>query len=330
MYRWQFVLFCSAAFLCCGSPSISDHSDSEHNGNAEGEKTRSKQASEMLVPRYSTTALMCEPVFTGASGTAKWLRNGVTVATVTSSSNAILHNRTYHSDQPVPDVGFLIITNISISDEGEYWCRRDDTAQEGDLVRIVVAYVDQFPFETKPMFHPSIPNLGQRVVANCPPTRAVPTPSVSWMLNGEPIDMSSSRIEVSVNGTLLIRRFMPQDVGVYECIVSNFAGRTTAKIFIDAQRLSDGRFHELFDTSIFANACHSVFRSGLLWFLVGCLATSCIVLLYLMCAMVLIRPGSRNRITLRPGLFLRYHPSLAPGFRKVVAPTPDIYGANRS
>lgn len=35
------------------------------------------------------------------------------------------------------------------------------------------------------------------------------------------------------NGTLLIRRFSPSDSGTYECVLTNFAGRTSAKLFID-------------------------------------------------------------------------------------------------
>ncbi|VDM29029.1 unnamed protein product, partial [Toxocara canis] len=158
------------------------------------------------------------------------------------ASNAVLHNRTYRSEQPVPDVGFLIITNISLDDEGEYWCRRDDTDQQGEVVKIVIAYVDQFARDSRPLFYPTRPSLGERVVAECPRTRAVPVPSITWILNGEPLDLSSRRIDVTANGTLAISHFMVQHIGLYECVVSNFAGRTSAKIFIDAKRLNDGTF----------------------------------------------------------------------------------------
>ncbi|VDK60840.1 unnamed protein product [Anisakis simplex] len=135
-----------------------------------------------LICRHSTTALMCEPIFTGNSGTAKWYRDGIEVANVTSSSNAVLLNRSYHSEQPVPDVGFLIITNISMGDQGEYWCRRDDTGQISESVRLVIAYVDQFPSDSRPVFKPARPSLGERVIAHCPPTRAIPSPTVTWIL----------------------------------------------------------------------------------------------------------------------------------------------------
>uniref|UniRef100_A0A914ZMB5 Ig-like domain-containing protein n=1 Tax=Parascaris univalens TaxID=6257 RepID=A0A914ZMB5_PARUN len=270
------------------------------------QRSRMKMANEMLVPRYSTTALMCEPVFTGNSGSAKWFHDGVVVANVTSTSNAVLHNRIYRSEQPVPDVGFLIITNISLDDEGEYWCRRDENGQEGDAVKIVIAYVDQFPHDSRPLFYPSRPSIGERVVAECPHTRAIPSPSITWFLNGETVDLSSRRVDVTSNGTLKISQFLIQDIGLYECMLSNFAGRTTAKVFVDAKRLKDGRFREVTDISIFTNACRGLFQNGILWFLIGCLATSCVVLFYLLCAMLFLRPGARNRITLQPTLFLRW------------------------
>lgn len=56
------------------------------------------------------------------------------------------------------------------------------------------------------------------------------------------MDLSSRRVDVTSNGTLKISQFLVQDIGLYECVLSNFAGRTTAKIFIDAKRLRDGRF----------------------------------------------------------------------------------------
>lgn len=52
--------------------------------------------------------------------------------------------------------------------------------------------------------------------------------------NGEAVDLSTKRIIQNSNGSLQIQQFLRQDIGVYECIVKNFAGRTSAKTYMDA------------------------------------------------------------------------------------------------
>lgn len=71
---------------------------------------------------------------------------------------------------------------IFSEDEGKYWCRRDDTRQEGEITNIRVAYVDDFPAGTVPIFKPIKPIIGDRVEATCPKVSAVPEPSVVWLL----------------------------------------------------------------------------------------------------------------------------------------------------
>lgn len=69
-------------------------------------------------------------------------------------------------------------------DEGDYWCRRIDDGQEGEVARIVVAYVEPFPNNSRPIFHPALPHFGQHVTAHCPRTKAVPSPTYTWFLVG--------------------------------------------------------------------------------------------------------------------------------------------------
>lgn len=52
--------------------------------------------------------------------------------------------------------------------------------------------------------------------------------------NGEAVDLSTKRIIQNSNGSLQIQQFLRQDIGVYECIVKNFAGRTSARTYMDA------------------------------------------------------------------------------------------------
>ncbi|VDN53335.1 unnamed protein product [Dracunculus medinensis] len=283
----------------------------------------------MLVPRYSTTALICDPIFTGLAGRAQWFHNGIIVANVTSTSNAILYDRQYNGEKAIPDVGFLIITNISLDDQGNYWCRREDTGQESDIVQLDVAYIDEFPNDTHLTFHPSSPNLGEQLIANCPKTTGIPPLYATWTLNGERIRFSPNRVDLLKNNSLIIKRFLLRDIGVYECKLSNFAGSTTAQGFIDLQKSNNdlSNASDQVDTSIFITSCRNFTHNGsITWFLIGCLATSFSVLVYLICAVLLIKPNSsRYRVLLQPASYLRSHPNLAPGFRKVISPLPDVY-----
>ncbi|VDN07115.1 unnamed protein product [Thelazia callipaeda] len=274
----------------------------------------------MLIPRSSTTALMCEPLFAGTSSKAQWFHDGIFVSNVSRTSNAILHNRTYVFEQTVPNVGFLIITNITLDDEGDYWCRADN-GEEGEISHIIIAYINSFPNYSKPIFYPPKAYLGQYLIATCPTTEAFPAPTLTWLLNGKAIDLSTRRIVQSFNGSLKILQILHQDIGLYECILTNFAGRTSAKAFLE---LTQQPVNEHFNGVLFTKACQNPFRSGFLWFLIGCFVTCCGVLLYLICAMALIRSGSRYKRSLYPSPLIHNYPNLAPGFRKVVVHASDM------
>uniref|UniRef100_A0A1I7XUE3 Ig-like domain-containing protein n=1 Tax=Heterorhabditis bacteriophora TaxID=37862 RepID=A0A1I7XUE3_HETBA len=257
----------------------------------------------MLLPIHSTTALMCEPVFSGDRSTAIWYRDGKEIATVTSDTNAVFENRNYSTDQPVPEVGFLIVNNISKADEGLFWCRHSVSFAAGEVFSLRVAFVDPIPPEGYIQVTPPYPSLGQPVQFHCPIPEAVPSPSVIWRLNGEPISLSSSDASIFPNGTLFVRYFSLLHFGLYECVVVNFAGSSTTKTFIDSKHIQEARKGEL-----------SYLNYG---------SYSCAVLLYLLCALVLLRP-SASRPTLRPSMWTRAHPLLGPGFRKAIVPIPDF------
>lgn len=71
---------------------------------------------------------------------------------------------------------------------------------------------------------PVLPQLAGKMLAK----------TVVIFQNGEPVDLSTKRIMQNSNGSLRIRQFLRQDIGVYECVVTNFAGRTSSKVFVDA------------------------------------------------------------------------------------------------
>ncbi|KAK0393806.1 hypothetical protein QR680_000415 [Steinernema hermaphroditum] len=281
----------------------------------ERKPARERIANEMLVPRHSTTALMCEPIFAVDSderAVGLWYKDRKLVARVTRTQNAVLDNRTYHADQPVPDVGFLIITNASLNDEGVYHCEREDTRAKSEYYKIAVAYVDIFQPETKPVFYPTDIHLLDTVSIACPQTHAVPEPAISWKMNGESINRLGNRVEVLQNGTLVIKKFDTLDIGEYECTMANFAGTTSTKIFVTLSHADHAR-EDLFGYPTYG--CSGQLRNGLLWFLIGCLATSSCVLVYLLASIMCIR----KRRFAYPSLLFQTA-DLAPGFRKVIAP----------
>ncbi|VDL75903.1 unnamed protein product [Nippostrongylus brasiliensis] len=359
---------------------------------------------------------MCEVVFAGVGKSmAVWYRNGEQIGTVTSDSNVIFENRNYTAEQPVPEVGFLIMSNITKDDEGLYWCRHAETGVVGDVFSLKVAYVDAIPadkyievlvgksgnceksgvmyeiecrackgkyigetgrvllarinehlavhigndfavmwkilsYETgissrkalkmfwicardpvmnyrkeslsirnDPRWVPRFPTLGEQVALMCPIPKAVPQPTINWLLNGEPVAHTSTDAHAFPNGTLIIRHFTPAHNGVYECVVWNFASRTSSQVTIDSKKAAA---RNAFASNSSNTRCSLLFRSSVLWFLVGCLVTSCSVLIYLLCALVLIRPTPRA--TMVPSMWARSNPLLGPGFRKVVVPVPDF------
>lgn len=67
-------------------------------------------------------------------------------------------------------------------DEGDYWCRRTDNKEEGEVARIVVAYVEPFASNSRPTFHPAPSHFGQHLTVHCPKTKAVPPPTYTWFL----------------------------------------------------------------------------------------------------------------------------------------------------
>lgn len=272
----------------------------------------------MVVPLGATTALMCEPAL---QSPATWYRNGVKVATVAHDRNASFRNRTAPSEtaQNMPQVGFLTIFNATKDDQGEFWCRRDVDGFAGDVFYLRIAFVDPIPASEKVTIEPDVPRLGHPFVAHCPVPDAFPKPKVSWRLNDLPLSHVSSDFVIFSNGTLLIRRFSFHHFGSFECHVTNFAGLTSASIFVDSSAYTQ----ETTKTFTFTG-CTAAMKNSIFMFLMGCLVTSSAVLVYLSCVVFLLRP-SRSRRTLRPAFWARAEPYLAPGFRKAVVPLPDCF-----
>ncbi|CAB3403834.1 unnamed protein product [Caenorhabditis bovis] len=290
--------------------------------------TPKKAPSERLVPLGSTTAFMCDVCITEPEKSAStWFKNAIPVANVSSHANAIYMDRNQSKgyEEKMPQVGFLTIFNVSKEDEGTYWCRRNHDMKFGEVYQLKIAYVDDISESSPIRLRPYTPYLGRPLIAECPMPNAFPPPKVSWSINSLPLSHISSDFSSFSNGTLIIHHFSYHHIGLVECHVSNFAGRTSAQVFIDPKEIVNTI--ESFKSGIIGT-CSAAFRNSLFMFMMGCLLTSIAVLIYLSCTICILRPGRPRRI-MRPSFWSRTDPRLAPGFRKAIVPLPDCFANAR-
>uniref|UniRef100_A0AC35U0D0 Ig-like domain-containing protein n=1 Tax=Rhabditophanes sp. KR3021 TaxID=114890 RepID=A0AC35U0D0_9BILA len=296
----------------------------------------------MLVSVGATTALMCDPIV-GANDkvnmTATWFKNDDPIAKVTSNSNVILFDRTINSKHLIPQVGFLILTNITADDQGFYHCQREDNKAEGETIHLVIAYIEQFDSKEKELVMiPKRPYLGNTIRIDCPSTDAYPAPAVKWHKNGIDLNFSNNRYEVLSNGSLLIRRLTSRDIGFFECILSNFAGYTKGTAFVDAygdetiqrQRINN-QVQQFSIFSTIKTLDKVQIKHGLLWFSIVCLLGSCFVLIYLLMNIFWTNRSFRNKVS---RLFVRM-PCVGDksfgGYGRSIVPAPDfVYRRNRN
>ncbi|CAD5210355.1 unnamed protein product [Bursaphelenchus okinawaensis] len=282
-----------------------------------------RRTKELLVPINSVTPLLCEPIFNDENAKAVWYKDGDKLGTVTGRSNFISNGKQLYMKENIPEVGFLIIPHVTLEDQGEYWCERVDNKVQSDISRIRLAYLHKLTAEKQIKVWPDKPELGMSVTLTCPDTQAYPEVTIGWKKNNEPIEFSSGRYEVIHNGSLIITRFTNEDEGLYECVISNFADQTSVKVHLSSPGiipLANTVFHYTR-----ASSCTNWTRNNIFWFLVGCLTTSFIVLVYLLAGMICYKHSNRRQTTFSLLYsFLRADPSLAPGFRKVVVPSADV------
>lgn len=73
--------------------------------------------------------------------------------------------------------------------------------------------------------------LGETLVLRCTAV-GVPMPTITWMKNNKPIQISD-RVTISDDGgELVITDAVPQDVGDYQCVGRSPAGTATAVIML--------------------------------------------------------------------------------------------------
>ena len=72
--------------------------------------------------------------------------------------------------------------------------------------------------------------LGETLVLQCAAV-GVPMPTITWVKDDKPLN-SNDRINITDDGTLIIRDAIPQDVGEYHCVGRSPAGTDRALVIL--------------------------------------------------------------------------------------------------
>uniref|UniRef100_A0A8C9TS86 L1 cell adhesion molecule, paralog a n=1 Tax=Scleropages formosus TaxID=113540 RepID=A0A8C9TS86_SCLFO len=113
----------------------------------------------------------------------------------------------------------LRFTNISETDSGEYQCMASNS--QGVVVHTYTVTVEAAPYWTKsPESQLYAP--GETVRLDCQ-ADGIPTPTITWSLNGSPI--SSKR-------TMVMEDVQPGDTAVYQCLASNKHGTALFNTYV--------------------------------------------------------------------------------------------------
>ena len=66
---------------------------------------------------------------------------------------------------------------------------------------------------------------GRDLLLRCP-AEGSPLPTISWLFNGNPVEISDTFLVDDVTGDLKIIEMIPEEAGIYTCIARNIAGET--------------------------------------------------------------------------------------------------------
>ncbi|XP_045065381.1 neural cell adhesion molecule L1-like isoform X1 [Coregonus clupeaformis] len=123
----------------------------------------------------------------------------------------------------------LRFSNISESDGGEYQCSADNS--QGKVTHTYTVSVEAAPYWTKePVSQLYAP--GETVRLDCQ-ADGIPSPSVAWSMNGNPItgiDLDPRR--TVRDGTLILRDVVFTDTAVYQCQAHNKHGTILVNTYI--------------------------------------------------------------------------------------------------
>uniref|UniRef100_A0A674AG27 Neural cell adhesion molecule L1 n=1 Tax=Salmo trutta TaxID=8032 RepID=A0A674AG27_SALTR len=123
----------------------------------------------------------------------------------------------------------LRISNISVSDGGEYQCSVNNS--QGKVTHTYTVSVEAAPYWTKePVSQLYAP--GETVRLDCQ-ADGIPSPAVAWSINGKPITSIDSNPRRTVrDGALILRDVVFTDTAVYQCQAHNKHGTILVNTYI--------------------------------------------------------------------------------------------------
>ncbi|XP_066528482.1 uncharacterized protein [Hoplias malabaricus] len=130
---------------------------------------------------------------------------------------------------------WLTFKNISENVDGEYSCTASNTL--GKVTHSYIVTVQAAPYWSKqPQSHRYAP--GETVRLDCQ-AEGIPTPNITWRINGVPIQETNEEPRRRVSrGTLILNDVRYDDTAVYECEASNQHGTILINIYIHIIDLS--------------------------------------------------------------------------------------------
>uniref|UniRef100_A0A8C5HJB4 Neural cell adhesion molecule L1.1-like n=1 Tax=Gouania willdenowi TaxID=441366 RepID=A0A8C5HJB4_GOUWI len=143
---------------------------------------------------------------------------------------------------------WLTFISITPNDDGEYECRASNS--HGSTSHSFTVTVEAAPYWVKePQNLQYAP--GETVRLDCP-ADGIPTPTVSWSINGEPLSEVDEEPRRTVsNQVLILQDVRFSDTAVYQCQASNVHGSALANVFLFVVELppqilsSDGVVYEV-------------------------------------------------------------------------------------
>lgn len=72
----------------------------------------------------------------------------------------------------------------------------------------------------------------EKAVLDCK-AKTTPAPNISWYKGDKPVKVDQKQIFQFSNGTLVINKVMPDDLGWYECTADVASWSDSAKAFVD-------------------------------------------------------------------------------------------------